>query len=574
MTSNRVSRLLVLHVGILLAALVLGVQLFRLQVLQGKDYRELADRQYTVRTGGGFDRGSIYFTERDGNLIGAGILETGYTIAINPEILENPEDTYTKLSEIISLERDPFFEKAGKTQDPYEEIAKRATLAQAEKIRALKMTGVIIEKDKWRSYPGNRTASHVLGFVGYKGDTLTGRYGLEAYYNDTLTRGESNLYSNFFAQAFSITKALLEKNGAREGNIVTSIEPSVQGVLETELKELMEKWHSELSGGVIIDPKTGEIYAMANTPDYDPNNFSKEKNSGVFLNPIVEGVYEMGSIMKPLTLAAGIDTGAITPSTTYKDEGFVVVDGARINNFDGKGRGVVPMQDILDESLNTGAVFVMERLGKQRFRDYMESFGFTEETGIDLLGEVSGSLRNLEENLNNKRLVEYATASFGQGIAMTPIQMIRALSSLANGGFIVTPHVVKRVEYSVGFPQDVIPDLGVQVLKKSTSEEVTRMLVHVVDNFLQGGVAKMEHYSIAAKTGTAQIAHEDGGKGYYDDRYLHTFFGYFPAYEPRFLVFLYTKHPKEVRYAATTLTSPFVDITKFLINYYNIPPDR
>src|SRR3989344_795096 len=315
MTSNNgISRLWALHAGILIVALILGVQLFRIQVIKGETYRELADRQYTVRTDGGFDRGSIYFTERDGTALGAGILETGYTIALNPGLIENPEETFSKLSEIIILDRNEFLEKALKKDDPYEQIYKRATLAQLEKIKALKLPGVLVEKEKWRSYPGGRTASHVLGFVGFKGDTLTGRYGLEAYYNDTLSRGGSTLYSNFFAQAFSITKSLLEKNGAREGNIVTSIEPSVQGVLETELGELMEKWNSELSGGIIIDPKTGEIYAMANMPDYDPNVFGKEKSSGVFLNPVVESVYEMGSIMKPLTVAAGIDTGAITPA--------------------------------------------------------------------------------------------------------------------------------------------------------------------------------------------------------------------------------------------------------------------
>ena len=231
------------------------------------------------------------------------------------------------------------------------------------------------------------------------------------------------------------------------------------------------------------------------------------------------------------------------------------------------------MQEVLDESLNTGAVYVMQKLGKDRFRDYMTRYGLGEETGIDLPGEVRGSLKNLDENAKNKRMVEYATAAFGQGISMTPIETARALAVLANQGKIVTPYVVKEINYAVGFSRTTVTDDAKPILKPETSETITRMLVHVVDNSLLGGTVKMKNYSIAAKTGTAQMAREDG-KGYYDDRYLHTFFGYFPAYNPRFIVFLYTQYPKEVKYAAYTLTEPFMNIAKFLINYYNIPPDR
>ena len=303
------------------------------------------------------------------------------------------------------------------------------------------------------------------------------------------------------------------------------------------------------------------------------NGFGKEKSSSVFLNPIVESLFEMGSIIKPLTMAAGLDAGVVLPTTTYDDKGFVVVDNSTIRNFDGKGRGVVPMQEVLDESLNTGAVYVMQKLGKDRFRDYMTRYGLGEETGIDLPGEVRGSLKNLDENAKNKRMVEYATAAFGQGISMTPIETARALAVLANQGKIVTPYVVKEIKYAVGFSRTTVTDEAKPILKPETSETITRMLVHVVDNSLLGGTVKMKNYSIAAKTGTAQMAREDG-KGYYDDRYLHTFFGYFPAYNPRFIVFLYTQYPKEVKYAAYTLTEPFMNIAKFLINYYNIPPDR
>jgi cell division protein FtsI/penicillin-binding protein 2 len=199
----------------------------------------------------------------------------------------------------------------------------------------------------------------------------------------------------------------------------------------------------------------------------------------------------------------------------------------------------------------------------------MKNFGLMEKTGIDLPNEVSPLIGNLDSPRN----IEYATAAFGQGIALSPIMTTQALSSLANNGILPKLHVVKQINYEIGPAKTIEVEEGRRVLKSETADEITRMLVKVVDEALAGGTVKLKNYSIAAKTGTAQIAnpHE---KGYYDDRFLHSFFGYFPAYNPEFLVFLYTIYPKEVRYASQTLTDPFMDTAKFLINYYEIPPDR
>jgi cell division protein FtsI/penicillin-binding protein 2 len=277
----------------------------------------------------------------------------------------------------------------------------------------------------------------------------------------------------------------------------------------------------------------------------------------------------MGSIMKPLTVAAGLDAGVIAPSTTYNDRGFVEADGYTIYNYDKKGRGVVDMHRVLGNSLNTGAAFVVGKLGNARFARYMKGYGLGTETGVDLPGEVSG----LIDNLDSPRNVEYITASFGQGIAVTPIAMTRALASLANGGTLVTPHVASSIDYAAGITKNVVHAPATRVLEEETSEAITKILVRVVDEYLAGGRAKLPHYSIAAKTGTAQIA-DPSGDGYYSDRYLHSFFGYFPAYEPRFLIFLYAEEPKGVSFASETLTEPFMDLAGFLINYYNLPPDR
>ncbi len=569
-SNTYLSRLWFIYGGVFLFAILLIVNLFIVQVIDGKTYSDKADRQYVVSGVSTFDRGTIFFTEKDGNTPSSARLKSGFTVAINPKILKNGVEAFKSLSEIIEIDSDSFFIKASKKDDPYEEIARRVSEKDKEKIEALKISGVIVSKERWRFYPAGTTASHVLGFVGYRGNELAGRYGLERYYNDILSRDDNTLYVNFFAEIFTnIRESLLGDGVNREGDIFTSIEPSVQGMLEDGINGIKEKWNAGSVGGIILDPTDGKIYALASAPNFDPNVFNKVKDPSVFVNPIVEDVFEMGSIIKPLTMAAGIDAGVVTAKTEYDDKGYVVFDGSRVENYDGRGRGVVPMQQVLSQSLNTGAAFVMQKLGKERFRNYMLALGLGEETGIDLPGEVSGLVRNLQSS----RDIEYVTASFGQGIAMTPIATARALSALGNGGKLVTPHIVTKIDYKRGLSREVSYSEGDRVFKPETSEEITRMLVEVVDKALLNGKVKLENYSVAAKTGTAQIARSGGG-GYYDDRYLHSFFGYFPAYEPRFLVFLYVVNPKGVRYASQTLTYPFIDITKFLINYYDIPPDR
>ena len=227
------------------------------------------------------------------------------------------------------------------------------------------------------------------------------------------------------------------------------------------------------------------------------------------------------------------------------------------------------MQETLNQSLNTGMAHIVQKMGKEKFRNYFLNYKLGSETGIDLPNEAFG----LVDNLNSPRDVEYATASFGQGIAMTPIAAARALAVLGNGGYLVTPHLVSRIDYDDGTSREMLYPKGDQVITKETSEEISRMLTAVVDDALAHGKYKMPHHTIGAKTGTAQIADPENG-GYYEDKYLHSFFGYFPAYDPQFLIFLYTVEPKEVRYASETLTDPFMELAKFLINYYNIPPDR
>ncbi|HEV7448942.1 MAG TPA: penicillin-binding protein 2, partial [Candidatus Paceibacterota bacterium] len=390
----------------------------------------------------------------------------------------------------------------------------------------------------------------------------------ERYYESVLGRSGDNLYRNFFVELFGAAQSLAGQ-GTR-GDLITTIEPSVQGELERTLVEYEDTWHPKLSGGIVMDPQTGAIVALALDPTFDLNQFNKEEDPTVYANAMAQNVYEMGSIMKPLTMAAGIDSGAVTEQTTYDDTGCITVDTKKICNYDAVARGVIPMQQILSQSLNVGASFVATKMGPSVMRDYfLNHYKLNEETGIDLPGEIHG----LTDNLNGKQAVEFDTASFGQGIAVTPIEMTRALATLANGGKLVTPHLASAIKEESGLTRDLGWGEPTQVLKPETVTTVTRMLTNVVDGPLANGALKMTHWSIAAKTGTAQIADPKGG-GYYPDKYLHSFFGYFPSYDAKFIIFLFAVEPQGAPFASQTWAPPFKSLTQFLINYYNIPPDR
>ncbi|MFH1626848.1 MAG: penicillin-binding protein 2 [bacterium] len=559
--------------------MIIIVRLYFLQIVNGQNYSKKADRQYTNISVDTYNRGSIFFQDKNENLISAASLKTGYILALNTKIMAtDTENYYKKISEIIPIDAEIFYSKATKINDPYEEIARQISEDKISKISKLKLPGLIIEKENWRYYPGDSLAANLIGFVGFDnaGEKLEGRYGLEKYYDDNLKRDNNGLYTNAFVEIFlNINKNFIQ-NKEREGDIIITIDPEIQGYVEKIIDDTKKKWDSKTIGAIIINPKNGEIYSMAVSPSFNLNNFKNEKDISIFSNPLVSDSYEMGSIIKALTMTAGIDNGDITAQTTYDDKGFLKSDGYTVYNSDKKSHGIVDMQTILNKSLNTGAAFVMDKIGKNKFLEYMQNYGIGTETGIDLPSEAGGNINNLLDNLNNNKKIEYITASFGQGISMTPIMAVKAFSVLANGGKLIIPHIVKKINYKVGLSKNIsYINEAKQIIKKESSEEITRMLVKVVDDALAGGNVKIKNYSIAAKTGTAQIARPTNeGGGYYPDKWLHSFFGYFPAYNPKFLIFLYMIEPKNVNYASQTLTTPFFDISRFLINYYEIAPDR
>lgn len=566
------SRIRLLSIGILVVALMLVVKLYSVQIINGDDFAERADRQYQKPTGHIFNRGTIFFTEKSGNTISAATVKTGFILAINPKLVQKAgiDTIYNALKvHITDLDYDDFFAKASKQNDTYEEIRKKLDEKTGIAISEQKLAGVGLYKDKWRYYPGGSLAAHVLGLIGFNAENeLAGRYGLERSYQETLMRDSDSVYVNFFAEMFSNIKKTVLEHEKFEGDIVTSIEPDTQQYVEQMLAKLSKAYNSERSGAIIMDPKTGQIIAMGIAPTFDPNNLKEVKDPAVFSNNLVESVYEMGSVVKPLTMAVGIDTGKVTANTIYNDKGSVTLNNKTMYNFDKKARGDITLQYALSKSLNTGFVYVAQIVGNQTLADYFLKFGIGDKTKIDLPNESAGLVKNLSTN----RDIEYATASFGQGIAMSPIALIRAYSAIANQGELVRPYVVKSINYKLGYSKDISPEVGPRVIKPETARAVTDMMVYNVDHSLLEGKAKNERYAVAAKTGTAQIA--TAGGTYDEYRFLHSFVGFLPAYNPRFLVFIYTVNPRGVNYASETLAQPFIDLSRFLINHYELPPDR
>lgn len=574
MKSKFVSRVRFLSGVFLVIAALLIVRLYFVQIVHGGEYSKDAIGQYKESAPETRQRGTIFFTEKDGALVAGATMESGWRIAINPQLINDPAALYDQLNAITPIDKSVFMNSAAKKRDPYEEVAFHVPDTAAVQIRTKKFAGVMLVSDQWRLYPGRQLAAQTIGFVGYSSESPSkiGVYGLEKMYENTLSESSSGLYVNPFAEIFTnVQSAFSSDPTAHSGSIVTSIEPKVEQELEATLDNVMQTYTPSFSGGIVMDPHTGHIIAIAARPTFDPNTYNTVSDPSWYDNPLVSGRYELGSIMKPLTMAAAIDSGAVSPATTYDDKGCIERSTFTICNYDLKARGVIPVQQILNQSLNVGASFLADTMGYPTLTRYLRMYGLGDKTGTDLPGEVAGDLSPLGAGRGPD--VNYDTAAFGQGIAVSPIEMIRALSVLANGGVLPNPHVATAIKYESGITREIPIAPGPQVLKSATADTVTNMLITVFDTGLLNGKLKMDHYTIAAKTGTAQIPQKGGGY-IAGDTYLHSFFGYFPAHDPKFIVFLFVYEPHGQKYASATLAHPFVDIAKFLINYYDIPPDR
>ncbi len=551
---------------ILIFSGLVGLRLYALQVLAHERYKSQADNQHKYRQEILPARGEVFVKEKS-RLFPVAVnreLKTAYAV---PAEIENLDHAILEVSEILSLDLEEVGFKLSKKDDLYEVLKRKLSDEEVEKIRNLEEKGIYLEGENWRYYPGEELASHVIGFIGYRNDDFKGQYGIEREYEDVL-RGNTGLLEqerDTFGRWISIgAKSLIP---ARNGNdLVLTLDHVIQFKAELALRNAVERHGADGGKLIILDPHSGKILAMAAFPNFNLNDYSGVEDISVFMNPLVSSEYECGSVFKTITMAAGLDTGKINPETTYYDTGSVVEAGYEIKNSDEKSYGQQTMIQVIEQSLNTGAIYVQRQVGNQSFLRYVEDFGFGQNTGIHLPGEVSGNISNLHTNRN----IEFFTASFGQGITVTPLQLAMAYGVIANGGELLEPQIVDYMENALGEKVVIEKAAKKSVVSKDTSNKLSLMLESNVING-HGKAAGVPGYRVAGKTGTAQIANRQTG-GYLENATVGTFAGFGPVDNPVFVMVAIIDYPKDVEWAESTAGPVFGEMAKFLFEYYGIEP--
>lgn len=452
-------------------------------------------------------------------------------------------------------------------------LIKKAPGSASTTAERLKIPGLGFDLQSFRYYPENEIAAHVLGFVSYSNDEGNGKYGLEEFFNEELFGKYGSLKSERGGQGNVIIVNDREYVKPVAGSdLILTLDRNVEFVACEKLKETVKKHGAEGGSVIVINPRTGAIIAMCSVPDFNPNDYKNVPDIGVYNNPALFNQYEPGSVFKTVTMAIAIDQGKVSPATTYKDEGQIMINGwpKPIKNADFSTHGphgVVDMNVVLENSLNTGAIFAMRQAGPRVFADYVKEFGFGERSGIELGAESTGSIGNL---LSSKvREIDAATASFGQGLSVTPLQMVMSYQAIANKGIMMKPYIVQAI-IREGKREEMIPKRLRQVISAKTAATVSAMLVNVVENG-HSKRAYIDGYYIGGKTGTAQVAVSGG---YSADKYIHTFIGIAPIDEPVFVMLTKIDAPKDVEFAEGSALPLWTEIADFMLKYYQVPKTR
>ncbi|MEI7621668.1 MAG: penicillin-binding protein 2 [Candidatus Moraniibacteriota bacterium] len=553
---------------VLFFALAILLKLYFLQVSHYQIYLSLAGNQHDSTTALAARRGEIFLQDEDTKTYPLAVNQQLQMVYANPSEITNLEAQVSSLANILGLETQDLKEKLSKSADVYEVLKHKLSDQEVQKIREAKLAGIYLKPESFRYYPAGELASQLVGFVGSNGDQQKGMYGLEAAWEKELRGQAGQLTQEGDSRGRWIPISDRQVQPAQNGaDLILTINRTVQFEVEKILKQAMEKFTPESGTIVVMEPKTGRILAMANQPSFDPNNFSTTADIATFNNLAISEAYESGSVFKAFTEAIGLDSEKITPSSTYVDTGVVSEAGYAIRNSDLKANGVQTMTQVLEKSLNTGVIYIEKLVGNKPFADYVKKFGFGQKTGIDLPGELAGNVFNLE---NPKTTINFFTASFGQGIAVTPLQLATAYGVLANGGVLMKPQIIDQIQYADGRTQEVLPLEMHQVISKNTSDQMGVMLRSVVTNG-HSKRADVPGYLVGGKTGTAQIS-KAGAKGYEDGINVGSFGGYAPVNDPQFVVLVKMVNPKGVEWAESSAAPTFGKVMKFLLEYYKVKP--
>jgi len=577
-------------------------RLFVLQIKEHDYYAAMASDQHEIFQKLNPERGDIYvkndlfFNNKDNALYPLATNVSKYLLFAVPKEITDDKAVLQKLAELFNLRQerlteddkkklsieeqkseeekfalfDDWQKKISKKDDPYEPLKHLVDESQIEQIKSWAIKGLRWSRETARFYPEKNSGSTLLGFVGKQAESgiLKGYYGLESCY-DKLLAGESGFLRSELDNAGRwIALAGQDFREAQNGkSLVLTIDKAIQYVACDELNKAVKSHEAEKGGLVVMEPATGKILAMCSAPDFDPNEYNKIKDLSLFNNDNISESYESGSVYKTITMAMGLNMGLVTPFAGYNDIGEFKSSGFTIKNSDLKANGWQTMTQVLEKSLNTGAIYVAQKVGHENFKKYSEDFGFGRKTEIDLCGESAGNISSLDK----KGEIYLATASFGQGITTTPIQLARAYSAIVNEGKLMKPYLVDSILNDVGQVEKKFePQMEKQVISSESARLLSGMLVSVVDNGHTKRAA-IEGYNVGGKTGTAQVP--DNVNGGYSKETIHTFIGFAPLENPRFVMLVKIDKPKDVQYAEGSAAPVFSTVGKFILDYYNVPKD-
>lgn len=544
--------------------LFIEARLFYWQIVRADELSAMGQTQYSTEIKSIPRRGEIKTS--DGYAIAAN--KISYLVYSNPKLVKDKELEASLLSPLLKLDTATI--SAYLSRNSYwSPIQSQIDEDLKNKIESLNIKDIGFEEQPERFYPEASMAAKLLGFVGRdKNGDPQGYFGLEGYYDRQL-RGKTGIVLSL-RDAWGnpiVSNNMNNNSGKVDGrSLILHLDRVIQFILEDELKRGIATYGAESGMGGIIDPKTGGVLAMSAYPDYDPRQY-QDYSDKLFRNPFITDTYEPGSTFKPIIMSSAIDSGIVDPETNCSIcAGPIQIGEYTIRTWNNKYNPNINMTTVIQNSDNTGMVFVGRKLGLDRMIDYLKKFGFDDITGIDLQGEAAQNLRPRD----NWYPIDLATASFGQGITVTPIELLSAFASFANEGKIMEPHIADAIETPAGEKIKIQPKVVSQPISSKTAKVMTEMLVNAVDNG-EAKWAKPKGYRIAGKTGTAQIAIA----GHYDaNKTIASFIGFAPADDPKFVMLIILNKPSTSIYGAETAAPIFFNIAKKLLTYYNIPPSE
>ncbi len=550
MSNSQKRRLSIVLVAMVVVTLIIVARLVEFQIVHGPEWAERASDELLVIARP--DRGTIY--DRNEAVLAANSAD--YQISVSPRLVTESDKLATALAPILEKPRHEILGILESNQS-FAMLEGRVEPEIADLIRTLPYDGIQIDPLPRRFFPQGDLLCHTLGYVDFEGQ---GGAGVEAFYQLELAGEAASKTINI--SPLTQQDSVIAREGA---DLVLTIDRTIQHAVEQRLASAIQEYQAQSGSILVMDPRTGAILAMASAPCYDPFKFFETDAKSLF-SPSYQEQHEPGSVMKLVTMAAALDSGKFTPQSTYYDAGVLEVGGHKTVNWDRSAPGTTDMTTLLARSLNVGAATLSTSLGADLYYDYMQRFGFGRPTNIDLFAEASGQMPLPGDPLWTESML--ATNAYGQSIAVTPLQMLTAVSAIANGGVMMQPYVVQEIRTE----NDVIvhePSILGRPISPEAAQQTTTMAITAVAREVPE--AQIDGYTIAGKTGTAQIA-ENGI--YHPTDTIASFIGWLPADNPEILIYVKLDRPQAAPWGSYTAAPTFARLAEELVVLMDIPPDN